>query len=60
MVYIESEDSGLYRGYGRGSPVEVWSPSKREFRPLPPGTTKPEGWGRVIDEARARELMGAD
>jgi len=56
MVYIESKDGNLFRGYGRGNPVERWDDNGRQFVKYE-GGPKPEGWGDVIDAARALELM---
>jgi len=56
MMYIESEDGGLFRGFHRGAPAQIWNAERKAFVPYE-GGLKPEGWGAEIEEARAREIM---
>lgn len=55
MMFIESEDGGLFKGYHRGAPALIWNGS--EFVPYKGSVPKPEGWGEEIDEERAKALM---
>lgn len=56
MVLIEN-DGALFRGPARGVPQEVWQGGK--WVPYKDaGKPKDIDWGEVIDEARAKELMG--
>lgn len=56
MIYIENEGA-LFKGPARAWPKEVWDGAK--FVPYKGVVPKDIDWGHEIDEAAAKELMGA-
>lgn len=53
-VLIEN-DAALFRGPGRGNPMEVWNPGSG-WKPYA-GGPKPVEWGYVITPEEAQRLM---
>ena len=56
MVYIENEGA-LFRGLSRAWPEEVWSVEDKKWLPYSRNVPKDIGWGTVIPENEADEMM---
>ena len=57
MILIESEGA-LLRGPSRAWPAEIWHATKKVWLPYMGVAPKPIEWGNVVDEEKAREMLG--